>query len=156
MTTAQVLETPVTVNNCPIHDYNLDYHASTTYILYELTPEFKPFTPLQTYHNWNCLLHFLWKFLFNCVVLIQTHCCFSPSRYVTHIPVYCIFLWLLPTLFLLVVLGSEVEADYLLCLFITRKPRWTEHVTDFRLDVQVKVLLLISFPLTYMYSMAQK
>ena len=86
---------------------------------------------------------FFFEHFLNCVVLIQNHCCFSPSRYVTHIPVYCIFLWLLPTLFLLVVLGSEVEADYLLCPFITRKPRWTEHVTDFRLDVQVKVLLSI-------------
>ena len=119
-----------------------------------MTPEFKPFT----YHNWNFLFVFLWKFFFffNCVVLIQTHCCFSPFRYVTHIPVYCIFLWLLPTLFLLVVLGSEVEADYLLCPFITRKPRWTEHVTDFWLDVQVKGLLFISFSLTYIYSRAQK
>lgn len=86
---------------------------------------------------------FFFEHFFNRVVLIQNHSCFSPSRYVTHIPVYCIFLWLLPTLFLLVVLGSEVEGDYLLCPFITRKPRWTEHDTDFLLDVQVKVLLSI-------------
>ena len=60
MTTAQVLETSVTVNNSPIHDYtHLDYHTLTTYILYEMTPEFKPFTLLQTYHNWNCLFVFL-------------------------------------------------------------------------------------------------
>ena len=43
MTTAQVAETSVTVNNnSPIQDYDLtDDHAQLTY---EITPGFKPFT----------------------------------------------------------------------------------------------------------------
>ena len=112
--------------------------------------EFKPFTLLQIYCSRTVCLFFYGNFLFKYVVLIQNHCCFSLSRYVTHTPVYCIFLWLPPTLFLLVVLGSEVEADYLLCPFITRKPRWTEHVADFWSGVQVKVLLIISLSPMYM------
>ena len=43
MTTAQVVETSVTVNNkSPIQDYvHPDEHTKPTY---EMTPEFKPFT----------------------------------------------------------------------------------------------------------------
>ena len=41
MTTAQVVETSVTVNNSPIQDYvHPDYHAQPTY---EMAPGFKPF-----------------------------------------------------------------------------------------------------------------
>ena len=45
MTTAQVVETSVTVNNnSPIQDYiHLDDHAQPTY---EMTPGFKPFYKL--------------------------------------------------------------------------------------------------------------
>ena len=42
MTTTQVVETSVTVNNSPIQDYvQPDDHAHTTY---EMTPGFKPLT----------------------------------------------------------------------------------------------------------------
>ena len=42
MTTTQVVETSVTVNNSPIQDYiHLDDHAQPTY---EMTPGFKPLT----------------------------------------------------------------------------------------------------------------
>ena len=42
MTTAQVVETSVTVNNSPILDYiQPENHAQPTY---EITPGFKPFT----------------------------------------------------------------------------------------------------------------
>ena len=41
MTTAQVVQTSVTVNNSPIH---ADDHTQPTY---EMTPGFKPFTVLQ-------------------------------------------------------------------------------------------------------------
>ena len=42
MTTAQVVETSVTVNSSPIQDYvHPDDHAQPTY---EMTPGFKPFT----------------------------------------------------------------------------------------------------------------
>ena len=42
MTTTQVVETSVTVNNSPIQDYvHPDDHAHTTY---EMTLGFKPFT----------------------------------------------------------------------------------------------------------------
>ena len=42
MTTAQVVETSVTVSNSPIQDYvHPDDHAQPTY---EMTPGFKPFT----------------------------------------------------------------------------------------------------------------
>ena len=45
MTTAQVVETSVTVNNSPIQDYvHPDDHTQPTY---EMTPGFKPFTVLQ-------------------------------------------------------------------------------------------------------------
>ena len=46
MTTAQVVETSVTVNNnSPIQDYvHLDDHAQPTY---EMTPVFKPFTDIK-------------------------------------------------------------------------------------------------------------
>ena len=44
MTTAQVVEMSVTVNNSPIHDYvHADDHTQPTY---EMTPGFKPFTIL--------------------------------------------------------------------------------------------------------------
>ena len=44
MTTTQVVETSVTVNNSPIQDYvHPDDHAHPTY---ELTPGFKPFAKL--------------------------------------------------------------------------------------------------------------
>ena len=44
MTTTQVVETSVTVNNSPIQDYvHPDDHAQPTY---ELTPGFKPFAKL--------------------------------------------------------------------------------------------------------------
>ena len=44
MTTAQVVETSVTVNNSPIQDYvQPDNHAHPTY---EMTPRFKPFAKL--------------------------------------------------------------------------------------------------------------
>ena len=46
MTTAQVVETSVTVNNSPIQDYvHLDDHFQHTY---EMIPGFKPFTKLST------------------------------------------------------------------------------------------------------------
>ena len=42
MTTAQVVETSVTVNNSPIQDYvHPDDHTQPTF---EMTPGFKPFT----------------------------------------------------------------------------------------------------------------
>ena len=42
MTTAQVVETSVTVNNSPVQDYvHPDDHTQRTY---EMTPPFKPFT----------------------------------------------------------------------------------------------------------------
>ena len=42
MTTAQVVETSVTVNNSPIQDYvHPEDHTQPTY---EMTPGFKPFT----------------------------------------------------------------------------------------------------------------
>ena len=42
MTTAQVVETSVTVNNCPIQDYvHSDDHIPPTF---ETTPGFQPFT----------------------------------------------------------------------------------------------------------------
>ena len=45
MTSAQVVETSVTVNNSPIQDYvHPDNHAQLTY---GMTPEFKPFTILK-------------------------------------------------------------------------------------------------------------
>ena len=50
MTTAQVVETSVTVNNSPIQDYvDPDDHAQPTY---EMTPGFKPFIvkPVLTGH----------------------------------------------------------------------------------------------------------
>ena len=44
MTTTQVVETSVTVNNSPIQDYiHRDDHAQPTY---EMTPRFKPFAKL--------------------------------------------------------------------------------------------------------------
>ena len=44
MTTTQVVETSVTVNNSPVQDYvQLDNHAQPTY---EMTPGFKPFAKL--------------------------------------------------------------------------------------------------------------
>ena len=45
MTTAQVVETSVTVNNSPIQDYvQPDDETRPTY---EMTPAFKPFTALE-------------------------------------------------------------------------------------------------------------
>ena len=47
MTTAQVAETSVTVNNSPIQDYDLtDDHTQLTY---EMIPGFKPFTKRRVY-----------------------------------------------------------------------------------------------------------
>ena len=47
MTTAQVVQTSVTVNNSPIQDYtHRNDHASPT-CTYEMTPGFKPFTKLN-------------------------------------------------------------------------------------------------------------
>ena len=44
MTTTQVVETSVTVNNSPVQDYvQPDDHAQPTY---EMTPGFKPFAKL--------------------------------------------------------------------------------------------------------------
>ena len=44
MTTTQVVETSVTVNNSPVQDYvQPDNHAQPTY---EMTPGFKPFAKL--------------------------------------------------------------------------------------------------------------
>ena len=49
MTTAQVVETSVTVNNSPIQDYvHPDDHFQHTY---EMIPGFKPFTKLSTINN---------------------------------------------------------------------------------------------------------
>ena len=49
MTTAQDVETSVTVNNSPIQDYvHPDDHAQPTF---EMTPEFKPFTVLTIIIN---------------------------------------------------------------------------------------------------------
>ena len=47
MTTAEVVETSVTVNNnSPVQDYlHPDEHTQTTY---EMTPGFKPFTVLRS------------------------------------------------------------------------------------------------------------
>ena len=46
MTTSQVIETSVTVNNnSPIQEIYLDDHVLPTY---EMTPGFKPFTELET------------------------------------------------------------------------------------------------------------
>ena len=54
MTTAEVAETSVTVNNnSPIQDYvQLDDHAQPTS---EMTPEFKPITEVSVYHFFFCL-----------------------------------------------------------------------------------------------------
>ena len=47
MTTAQVVETSVTVNNSPIQDYvHLDDQTQPTF---EMTPGFKPFTVTNMY-----------------------------------------------------------------------------------------------------------
>ena len=44
MTTAEVVEMPVTVNNSPLQDYNhLDDYTQPTY---GMTPRFKPYTVL--------------------------------------------------------------------------------------------------------------
>ena len=54
MTTAEVAETSVTVNNnSPIQDYvHPDDHAQPTC---EMTPEFKPITEVSVYHIFFCL-----------------------------------------------------------------------------------------------------
>ena len=51
MTTAQVVETLVTVNNGSIQDYNVhpDDHTQPTY---EMTPEFKTFTVIRILLTW--------------------------------------------------------------------------------------------------------
>ena len=58
MTTAQVVERPVTVNNnSPIQDYVQPY--DDTYPTYEMTPGLKPFTVITTllttnnFHNFS-------------------------------------------------------------------------------------------------------
>ena len=49
MTTAQVVETSVTVNNnSPIQDY---VHPDHTQPTYEMTPGFKPFTVVISLHH---------------------------------------------------------------------------------------------------------
>ena len=49
MTAAQVVETPVTVNNSPTQDYVQPHdHTQPTY---EMTPGFKPFTVSQSYYH---------------------------------------------------------------------------------------------------------
>ena len=54
MTTAQVVETSVTVNNSPIPDYfHPDDHVQSTY---EMTPGFKPFTLMSTVDNFAVIL----------------------------------------------------------------------------------------------------
>ena len=54
MTTAQVVETSVTVNNSPIQDYfHSDDHVQSTY---EMTPGFKPFTLMSTVDNFAVIL----------------------------------------------------------------------------------------------------
>ena len=54
MTTAQVVETSVTVNNSPIQDYfHPDDHVQSTY---EMTPGFKPFTLMSTADNFAVIL----------------------------------------------------------------------------------------------------
>ena len=54
MTTAQVVETSVTVNNSPIQDYfHPDDHVQSTY---EMTPGFKPFTLMSTVDNFAVIL----------------------------------------------------------------------------------------------------
>ena len=53
MTTAQVVETSVTVNNCPIQDFHPDDHVQSTY---EMTPGFKPFTLMSTVDNFAVIL----------------------------------------------------------------------------------------------------
>ena len=46
MTTAQVVETSVTINNSPPQDYvHLEDHTQPTY---EMTTGFKPFTKMKT------------------------------------------------------------------------------------------------------------
>ena len=48
MTTAEVVEMPITVNNSPLQDYDhLDDHTQPTY---GMTPRFKPFTVLSFYN----------------------------------------------------------------------------------------------------------
>ena len=54
MTTAQVIETSVTVNNSPIQDYvHPDDHVQSTY---EMTLGFKPFAVLSTVDNFAVIL----------------------------------------------------------------------------------------------------
>ena len=54
MTTAQVVETSVTVNNSPFQDYfHPDDHVQSTY---EMTPGFKPFTLMSTVDNFAFIL----------------------------------------------------------------------------------------------------
>ena len=57
MTTAQVVKSPVTVNNSPIQDYaDPDNQVPATY---EKTPGFKPFTVMLLLYNTNFVTFYL-------------------------------------------------------------------------------------------------
>ena len=57
MTTAQVVKSPVTVNNSPIQDYaDSDNQVPATY---EKTPGFKPFTVMLLLYNTNFVTFYL-------------------------------------------------------------------------------------------------
>ena len=57
MTTAQVVKSPVTVNNSPIQDYaDPDNQVPATY---EKTPGFKPFTVMLLLYNTNFVSFYL-------------------------------------------------------------------------------------------------
>ena len=59
MTTAQVVKTPVTVNNRPIQDY-ADPNNQAPGITYEMTPGFKPFiVMLGLLYNTNFVSFYL-------------------------------------------------------------------------------------------------
>ena len=63
MTTAQVLETSVTVNNnSPIQDY---VHPDDQTQPFEMTPGFKPFTVLKTVKQHNTSIQFSRPFFKN-------------------------------------------------------------------------------------------
>ena len=73
MTTTQVVETSVTVNNSPIRDYvNPDDQAHPTF---EMTPGFKSFTVLITlalFKNYSSALPFLIAWLVLMILVFQT------------------------------------------------------------------------------------